>query len=65
MNFKISPNSLLLSGLVNKKRQLVQVVFGLRQVGKTTMIGQVLNLNYYSYCKTAHFTKPYRRLICK
>lgn len=42
MNFKRSHNSLLLSRLINEKRQFIQVIFGPRQVGKTTMIGQVL-----------------------
>lgn len=42
MNFERSHKSLLVNRLVNEKRQFVQVVFGPRQVGKTTMIGQVL-----------------------
>jgi len=42
MNFERSHKILLLSRLVNEKRQFVQVVFGPRQVGKTTMIGQIL-----------------------
>ncbi|MDP3435586.1 MAG: ATP-binding protein [Bacteroidota bacterium] len=42
MNFERSHKSLLLNRLVDEKRQFVQVVFGPRQVGKTTMIVQVL-----------------------
>lgn len=44
MNFERSHKGLLLSRLINERRQFIQVVFGPRQVGKTTMIGQVLNL---------------------
>lgn len=42
MNFERSHKSLLLSRVTSEKRQFVQVVFGPRQVGKTTMIGQIL-----------------------
>jgi predicted AAA+ superfamily ATPase len=42
MNFERHHKALLLSRLSAEKRQFVQVVFGPRQVGKTTMIGQVL-----------------------
>jgi uncharacterized protein len=42
MNFERSHKKLLMSRLVNEKRQFIQVVFGPRQVGKTTMIGQIL-----------------------
>ena len=42
MNFERSRKGLLLNRLVDEKRQFVQEVFGPRQVGKTTMIGQVL-----------------------
>jgi predicted AAA+ superfamily ATPase len=42
MNFERLHKKLLMSRLVNEKRQFIQVVFGPRQVGKTTMIGQIL-----------------------
>jgi predicted AAA+ superfamily ATPase len=42
MNFERHHKSLLLNRLMNEKRQFIQVVFGPRQVGKTTMIGQIL-----------------------
>ena len=42
MNFERSHKNLLFSRLVNEERQFVQVAFGPRQVGKTTMIGQIL-----------------------
>ena len=42
MNFERHHKSLLFSRLSLEKRQFVQVVFGPRQVGKTTMIGQIL-----------------------
>lgn len=42
MKFERSHKSLLLSRLIDEKRQFIQVVFGPRQVGKTTMINQIL-----------------------
>ncbi len=42
MNFERSHKKLLMSRLIREKRQFIQVVFGPRQVGKTTMIGQIL-----------------------
>ena len=42
MNFERSHKKLLMSRLINEKRQFIQVVFGPRQVGKTTMIGQII-----------------------
>lgn len=42
MNFERHHKSLLFNRLSLEKRQFVQVVFGPRQVGKTTMIGQIL-----------------------
>lgn len=42
MNFERHHKSLLFSRLSQEKRQFIQVVFGPRQVGKTTMIGQIL-----------------------
>ncbi len=38
MNFERHHKALLLSRLSLEKRQFVQVVFGPRQVGKTTMV---------------------------
>lgn len=42
MNFERRHKVLLYSRLVNEKRQFIQVVLGPRQVGKTTMVDQIL-----------------------